>query len=240
MALNVDVHKNVCVKILKDIFSDPEIGPHLGFKGGTAALLFYGLTRFSVDLDFDLLDLEKADAVFQRVAVILRKYGKLKDKKDKHFTMLFQLSYDEKAPLDENIKVEINKRFNDSRYVLKEYLGIPMKVMVEEDMVANKMMAMLNRMGKANRDIYDVWFFLSQGWLVNKKLIEQGMGMTYKAFLEKCIEALNKMGDRSILSGLGLLLTPKQKVWVKDNLLKDTIFLLRLARSNEVNLECGS
>lgn len=234
MALNIDVHKNVCVKILKDIFSDPIIGPHLGFKGGTAALLFYGLTRFSVDLDFDITDLEQADTVFQRVGVILKKYGKLKDEKEKHFTMLFQLSYDEKAPLDENIKVEINKRFSGSRYVVKEYLGISMKVMVEEDMVANKMMAMLNRIGKANRDIYDVWFFLSQGWLVNKKLIEEVTGMAYKLFLEKCIAALNTMGDSSILSGLGLLLTPKQKVWVKENLLKDTIFLLRLAHSNEV------
>lgn len=27
----------------------------LGFKGGTAALLFYGLPRLSVDLDFDLI-----------------------------------------------------------------------------------------------------------------------------------------------------------------------------------------
>ena len=51
MSLSIIPHKNVLIRILKDIFTDPTIGPVLGFKGGTAAYLFYGLNRFSVDLD---------------------------------------------------------------------------------------------------------------------------------------------------------------------------------------------
>ena len=47
----------MCTKILKDIFKDPSIAPYLAFKGETAALFFYGLTRFSVDLDFDLVQI---------------------------------------------------------------------------------------------------------------------------------------------------------------------------------------
>ena len=49
-------HKNILVGILKDVFRDASLAPFLGFKGGTAAMLFYELPRFSVDLDFDLLD----------------------------------------------------------------------------------------------------------------------------------------------------------------------------------------
>lgn len=233
MTLNIAIHKNLCVKILKDIFSDSTVGPYLGFKGGTAALLFYGLSRFSVDLDFDLLNVDHTEAVFERLEVILRQYGKLKDAKDKRFTLLFHLSYDEKATLAENIKVEINKRSFGSRYVVKEYLGIAMKVMVKEDMAAHKMIAMLNRIGKANRDIYDVWYFLSNNWSVNKQLIEEITGLTYKKFLEECITALSQMSNNRILDGLGLLLTPEQKTWAKANLLKETIFLLKLAQSNE-------
>lgn len=233
MTLDIAVHKNLCVKILKDIFSDSTIGPYLGFKGGTAALLFYGLTRFSVDLDFDLLNPDYADIVFERIEAILKKYGKLKDIKDKRFTLLLVLSYEEKATLAENIKVEVNKRSFGSRYVVKEYLGISMKVMVKEDMVAHKMLAMFNRLGKANRDIYDVWFFLSNNWQVNKKLIEQITGITYREFLENCITSLGSMSNNKILDGLGLLLTPEQKTWVKAHLLNETIFYLKLAQSNE-------
>ena len=41
-------------RILKDVYTDVSIAPLLGFKGGTCAYFFYGLPRFSVDLDFDL------------------------------------------------------------------------------------------------------------------------------------------------------------------------------------------
>ena len=34
---------------------DPTLAASLGFKGGTCALIFYQLPRFSVDLDFDYI-----------------------------------------------------------------------------------------------------------------------------------------------------------------------------------------
>ena len=61
MALNITTHRNLLLKILKDIYSDTALGPVLGFKGGTAAYFFYDLPRFSVDLDFDLLDTGKKE-----------------------------------------------------------------------------------------------------------------------------------------------------------------------------------
>ena len=54
-ALDITIHKTNLTNILIDIFKNSFIGPLLGFKGGTAALLFYNLPRFSVDLDFDLI-----------------------------------------------------------------------------------------------------------------------------------------------------------------------------------------
>lgn len=53
---NKDKHTLIMTQILKDIYSDVTISSLLGFKGGTAAYLFYDLPRFSVDLDFDLLE----------------------------------------------------------------------------------------------------------------------------------------------------------------------------------------
>ena len=43
MTLNTTTHKNILIKILKDIYTDSTIGPILGFKGGTAVYLFYNL-----------------------------------------------------------------------------------------------------------------------------------------------------------------------------------------------------
>jgi len=76
---DISLHKNMLFQILKDIYSDITIAPYLGFKGGTAALVFYGLSRFSVDLDFNLLDDSKEDYVFERVESIAKKYGDIKE-----------------------------------------------------------------------------------------------------------------------------------------------------------------
>lgn len=57
--VDLNKHKFFLLQILKDIYSDMEIASLLGFKGGTALMFFYDLPRFSVDLDFNLLDTGK-------------------------------------------------------------------------------------------------------------------------------------------------------------------------------------
>jgi predicted nucleotidyltransferase component of viral defense system len=233
MTIDRTTHKNILIRILKDIFTDPNVGPFLGFKGGTAAFLFYDLNRFSVDLDFDLLDATKEELVFNRVKEILESYGTLKEAEMKRFNLFYLLSYEEKVAGAQNVKVEINRREFGSKYEVKSYIGIPMKVMIKEDMVAHKLCAMYERIGKTNRDIFDVYFFLKDNWPVNKQIVEKRTGMTYKEFLQKNIELLEKTTDRNILSGMGELLDEKQKAWVKSKLRTETIFLMKLALDNE-------
>ncbi len=233
MTLNTTTHKNILIKILKDIYTDSTIGPLLGFKGGTAVYLFYNLNRFSVDLDFDLLDAEKEDYVFEQIKKILENYGTIKEAEKKRFNLFYVLAYDDKVPGAQNIKVEINRREFGSKYEVKSYLGISMKVMVQEDMFAHKLCAMYERIGKTNRDIFDVWYFLQNEWPVNKKIVEERTSMTFKEFLQKCVDSLEKMTDQNILSGMGELLDAKQKDWVKAKLRTETIFLLKLKLQNE-------
>lgn len=231
MMLDTTIHKNLLVAILKDIFTDAHIASCLGFKGGTAAMLFYNLSRFSVDLDFDLLDEKKEDLVFNAVNAILTKYGHVKAQ-NKRYSLFFLLSYNNKLTGAQNIKIEINKRAFGSKYEVKLYLGIAMQVMVKEDMAAHKLVAMHERIGKTNRDIFDVWFFFHDNWPINTKIVELRTNMTYKNFLQTCISDLEKMSNRNILSGIGELLDEKQKAWVKSKLLPETIFLLKLALNN--------
>ena len=228
MALNQATHKTVLIRILKEIYSHLEIGPSLGFKGGTAAYLFYGLERFSVDLDFDLLSPDKEDLVFEEVKSILEKFGGLKIADKKRYSLIFILAYENKEVDAQNIKVEINKRNFGSKYEIKSYLGIPLKVMVREDMIANKLVALYERIGKTNRDVYDSWFFLSKDWSINQEIVEKRTAMTFRDFLVVCIEVIRNLSSKHILAGLGELLTEKQKAWVKTKLKDELIFQLEL------------
>jgi predicted nucleotidyltransferase component of viral defense system len=230
MVLQIDRHKNVLIGILKDIYTDNTIGPILGLEGGTAAYLFYELDRFSVDLDFDLIDLDKEEYVFERIERILTFYGKIKTKRRKHFTLFFELSYGDE---DHNIKVEVNRRSFGSAYEVASYFGISMKVMTREDMFANKIVAMYERLGRTNRDIYDVWFFYQKNWPINKAIVEQRTKMTFREFLTTCIEMLEKIPDRTILAGMGELLDVKQKTWVKAKLKTETLFFLKVMLGDE-------
>lgn len=225
MTLDIAAHRTILFQILKDFYADTTISPYIGFKGGTAALMFYGLDRFSVDLDFDLTEEGKEHVVFDRALSIAQKYGAIKEAYIKRFNLFIVLSYEDKA---HNVKIEINRRPFGSRYEIKTYLGVSMQVMVIEDMFAHKLIAMYERMGKSNRDIYDVWFFLKSRFAINKDIVEDRAQMPFDQLVTTCIDRLGKMNDHHILAGVGELLTIKQKEWAKANLRAETISLLRL------------
>lgn len=232
MTLNSSTHKNILVQILIDIYSDTTISPYLGFKGGTAAYLFYGLERFSVDLDFDILDKSKEDYVFDQVGKIVKKYGTIKEAQKKRFNLLFLLSYNNKEKNTQNVKIEINRRSFGSKYEVHFFNGISMLVMAKEDMFAHKLVAMHERLGKTSRDIFDVWFFSKNNWGINKEIIEKRTKVPYKTFLGMCIKELEEKSNNNILYGIGELLTEKQKDWAREKLKNETVFLLRLSLDN--------
>lgn len=225
MTVNYAKHKNILLQILKDIFFDSSIAPFLGFKGGTAAYLFYGLNRDSFDLDFDLLEEEKEEEVFLKVQEIVKKYGEIVESKIKKNNLLNIISYSKEC---QNIKVEINRRNFGSRFEVKNLLGISMLVMVKEDMFAHKLMAMLERVGKTSRDIFDVWYFLNNNWPINKDIIEKRSGFSFNETLQKCVSQVEAIKDRDLLLGLGEALSEPQKDWARAKLKEEIIFLLKL------------
>jgi len=228
--LDYSKHKNILLQILKDIYSDTSIAPYLGFKGGTAAMMFYDLPRNSVDLDLDLLDETKENEVFEKINKIISNYGKITGSYMQKFNLRNVISY---APGAQNIKVEVNRRQFGSKYEIKTLLGISMLVMVQEDMFAHKLMAMIERVGKTSRDIFDVQYFAKNNWLINRKIVEERSGLSFKETLEKAVSQLESMDNKHILDGLGELLTDSQKDSARAKLKSDTIFQLKLIHSNE-------
>jgi len=223
--LDINKHKFYLVSVLKDIYADAELATALGFKGGTAHMLFYDLPRFSVDLDFNLLAPEKSKGVYNKIRKILLRYGKIRDEAEKHFGLLIVLDYGEK---ERNLKIEIsNREFPDS-YETKNYLGIPVKVMVKPDMFAHKLCALLDRNMIANRDVFDVYFFMQQKTPINKNIVEKRMDMEFKEYIDSCIAKIEKLPGKNLLNGIGELVDNNLKSFVREKLKEETIQLLKM------------
>lgn len=229
--LNREKHQLIMGQILKDIYTDVTVSPLLGFKGGTCAYLFYNLPRFSVDLDFDLLAVNEQNQklVFEKIAGILSRYGQVKDKYIKRFTVFALLSYGDD---DHNIKVEINVRKLveniQDHYEMKEYLGISMFVAKKDYLFASKLSALTLRKETAMRDIYDIHHFAKSGWDINAEVVKNFTGKSVKEYLPDCIIFIEKIKDNQILQGLGELIeSEKEKAWVRNYLKADSIFMLK-------------
>lgn len=223
-ALDITKHKTHLTNILIDIYKDSSLAPLLGFKGGTAAMLFYKLPRFSVDLDFDLIPplKENSEQLKNFVAEITRllslKYI-VKDQSIKYRTLFWLVSYGTGLA---KIKIEISTRDNlGNHYVPFPFYGVTVKVMDIRDMVAHKMIALAERKTIANRDLFDTHFFLSSEYAgeINYRIIRERSGKEPKEFYVHLLSYVSKIKTNNVMGGLGEVLTESQKDWVKAKLI---------------------
>jgi predicted nucleotidyltransferase component of viral defense system len=220
-------HRFLLARILQDVFSDIKIAPFLGFKGGTALMFFYELPRFSVDLDFNLLEPEQEEQVFESVRAILQKYGTIHDQAIKHFGTVLILDYEKGG---RKLKIEISNRLFDNHYEPKTFYGTTITVMTAPDMFAHKLCALLDRPALTNRDIFDLWFFLDKQTPINRSLVETRMGMPFAEYLNRCIEAIPKVPKNRLLDGMGDLLNEPLKDFARREMLGETINMLEMLR----------
>lgn len=222
--LDINKHKFYLTRILKDIYTDIELANSLGFKGGTALMFFYDLPRFSVDLDFNLIEPNMEDVVYTKMHDIILKYGEIHDEAKKFYGPIIVLNY---GKGERKLKVEISNREFDDHYEMKNLLGINMNVMVGSDMFAHKLCALLDRHAIANRDIFDTWFFMDRRTPINKSIVEGRMNMPLASYLQTCIDQLENMSDKSMLQGMGELTDDETKQFVRTKLKTETIGLFK-------------
>lgn len=218
-------HKLIMIRILKDFYSDNNLGKVLGFKGGTMAYLFHDLLRESVDLDFDLLDKSQEEIVFEKVKTIISKHGKIVEKIIKKNTILFLLDYGFE---ERKLKIEITRDKTETTFEVKNYLGISMLTMNRPAMVACKLLALATRVKMANRDVFDVWYFLKNNWEIDNEVIKNKGKSNINEIIKKSINRVQKIKDNEILFGLGDLLNNSTKDWVKNNLKTETLLELKM------------
>ncbi len=225
---DISSHKYYLVRILKDIYSDPLLSSVLGFKGGTAHMLFYNLPRFSVDLDFNLLDKTESDLVFQKLRNILSAYGQIKDEAQKYYGLLLVLNY---GAHNRNLKLEISNREYKDRYQNLNYLGIMIKVMHVEDMFTHKLCALTDRKSIAGRDVFDIYYFLKDNIKINHEIIKQRTNMDVSEYIDYSIYTIKNIKKTSLLNGIGELVDEDVKSFVKNKLQDETINLLGIYKN---------
>ena len=224
MIIDKEKHKKIMLNILADISKDPELSVNLGFKGGTCCYFVYGLDRFSVDLDFDLLDAEKKDLVVKKMDELLKKYGTVK-KESGESRMKLKYSEDSSAlKIDISFRDELNYL---NSYEIKDIVsGVPLNVLKKEDIFAHKLVALKDRFENklvnkiiANRDIYDINFFFNKNWGINYEIIALRRKKGAKLYLKELMEFIEKKVDnKKILDGIGALVSDEKREWVKNEL----------------------
>lgn len=212
------------LQVLKEIFKDEELRDLVAFKGGTALMFFHFLPRFSVDLDFNILNAAKKELVYNKVHDIALKYGTIADEQLKFFGPLIVLNY-EKG--ERNLKLELSTRFYDNHYEKKYLAGTDVVVMKEPDMFAHKLCALLDRGGMTGRDVVDIHFFLSKQTPVHAGIVEQRMQTSLGEYLSQCQDALRKANVKELMANVGEFLDGRMKADMKSGkLIEQTIEML--------------
>ena len=226
---NKDLHERVLVGLLLSIFREKDLSKVLAFKGGTALYFFYDLPRFSTDLDFEIikpLSDEQVKEVYEKVKRICVESGSvIKDSAIKKNTVLVKCSY---SPRHRRVKIEISLRLFLSKWEVKRFLGMPVRVLKPEDVVAQKLIAVSTRTKETAiaRDIFDLWFVLVQKkWQPDKELIEKIAGKKADEIVEKAIKTVESFSSSRILQNVGELVDVKAKEFIRQNTVRKQLLI---------------
>lgn len=179
-------HEQILKNILRDIFTTTALEGKLAFKGGTCLYLFYGLDRFSIDLDFNLL---AEDFNARLTGDILTKYLAIDDYYNKYFTWFWLGSYEKGG---RKVKVEISKRDYPDKYVNKDFYGLTIPTMAPEYMLAHKLCAITDRKELQNRDLFDAHFMFTRQFDINEEIIKIRTNKTLQEYFVYLIDFIEK------------------------------------------------
>lgn len=217
-------HDATLKRILRKIAENYELNNQLVFKGGTCLYLFYDLPRFSVDLDFNL----KSENTFQHqlMTEILSRQLTIEDQYEKRFTWFWSCSYEKGRP---QIKIEVSKRVFPDEIEVKSFYGLSINTLSRSSLFAHKLCAITDRDKLVNRDLFDAHFMLEKRFEINEDIIRLRTNKTLVEYLDYLLVFIEKnVNAKKILDGLGELVTQPQKEWVRNHLLDELIFQLKL------------
>ena len=180
---NLRIHKRNLLReylqyVILDIIYNSQYGSRLVFMGGTAIHIIHGIRRFSEDLDFDNKGLSKEDYenLSQNVLRKLELYGYSAEIQNRYrgafrclvkFPGIFYqygISNHPRGKLTIQIDSEPqNVDYKAERVILNKFdIFLKINAVPPEVLLAQKILAILNRPRAMGRDFYDVIFLFSK------------------------------------------------------------------------------
>lgn len=225
--LDKQKHEYYLKRILRDLMEDFKLQSQLGLKGGSCLYLFYGLDRFSVDLDFNLRSPSSGLAV-ERMEKVLGKYLDLEEGsfREGEAGWLWEASYQKGL---RKMQIDVSRRDYGDEYKVSQFYGLSVATMKPEFMFAHKLCAIMDRPQVQNRDLYDSWFMFDNLFEIEERIVEARRGKGLKEYLEELEVFIDKKVDRdSILQGLGELVEEGKKQWVKVKLVDELLGQIKM------------
>lgn len=222
-------------RILAAIADDTIVSSLLRFKGGTCAAMRGIINRFSVDLDFDLIDEKKSLELSKHLEVIFKKLGlEIKDKSQ--LAPQYFLRY---PKTDENprniIKIDVSfPTAKNDTYEPVRFAEIDRIIHCHtiSTMFAHKLIALIGRWERtgtlAARDLFDIHTFFIKGYEYDKKIIREIRGVDASVFLAELYDFIDKhVSQKLIDEDLNVLLIPQEFQRVRKILKQETLMFLR-------------
>ncbi|HMO16523.1 MAG TPA: nucleotidyl transferase AbiEii/AbiGii toxin family protein [Oligoflexia bacterium] len=185
------IHRAWLFRILSEIAESPYLLKILRFKGGTCAAMQGILPRFSVDLDFDLLDYEEINKCKIELEKIFASLD-LSIKDQSEFVPQYFLKYPGSSKGRSIVKIDCTTsppQANKYEPYLFTDLNKIIICQTRPTMFANKLVAILDRHKKhggiAGRDLFDIQTFSLLGLNYETKVIEERWKTTTFQFMSE-------------------------------------------------------
>ncbi len=226
-------HKTIMIRVLSSFFNNKEIKKRVAFKGGSCASMAGFLDRFSVDLDFDLLEKKRKEKIRKEIKNTIYSLD-LKIKTQSAKELFFIVKYKSIYPRN-SLKISIIgdvPKSNDYQPIFIPELNRFITCQTIETMFANKLVAITDRYKKyhqlAGRDIYDIHYFFSQGFNFKKEIIEERTKIEATTYIKNLIKFIKKnLNQKVIDEDLNFLLLPEKFRAIRKTLILETISFLK-------------
>lgn len=227
------IHKSYLNRLLVEIIDSPLLSQVLAFKGGTCASMLGLLDRFSVDLDFDLLQKTPEESVRKEFRQIFSHLG-LTIKKEFDNVLVFQVQYPSPPNKRNSIKISVNSLIiKANKYKVQYFPEIDrlMNSQTIETMFANKLVAVtdryVNHQTIAGRDIYDIHHFFINGYSYSGTVIKERTGEDPEIYFKKLTKFVkDKLTQTMINEDLNALLPDRQFQSIRKVLIPETLSFL--------------
>ena len=215
--------ENITIEVVQAL-AKSKAGAHIAFKGGTALKLFYGLPRYSEDVDYDMLPGVSGEALLDILNRLFKKQKwEITDQALIYYTLLFELRF---AGIDRNfrLKIEISTRKKHLDTGIQSLRGVPVLTLEPSFLMTEKLITFLER--DAGRDIFDAWFILNGAYPLNEPMIQESFG-NERSFYLSILKKVGKTDAKKISRDTGKLIGTDQRNWIKTTFLTDLKMLIR-------------